>query len=111
MFETGVYHVSELGRIRSASLQRRLSAEQYGQALDHLVITCADLVSTHQETILLAQRNKHPRNGLHSVNLTYQIALTWIIHEGEKRGKKESLKRIESGFPDNLLPPSCHDSL
>jgi hypothetical protein len=61
MFETGVYHVSEAGRIPSASLQTRLSAEQYGQALDHLVITCVDLVFTHQETILLAQRNKYPR--------------------------------------------------
>jgi ADP-ribose pyrophosphatase YjhB (NUDIX family) len=56
-----VPHFQESGRINPVSIQDRMPAPAFGIALDHLVITCVDLVFVNRDRLLLARRNQYPR--------------------------------------------------
>ncbi|MBI4781809.1 MAG: NUDIX hydrolase [Oscillatoriophycideae cyanobacterium NC_groundwater_1537_Pr4_S-0.65um_50_18] len=56
-----VLHFQEKGRINPVAAGDRMMADAYGMALDHLVITCVDLVLTYQNRVLLTQRQRPPR--------------------------------------------------
>ncbi|WP_010469922.1 NUDIX domain-containing protein [Acaryochloris sp. CCMEE 5410] len=56
-----VPHYHEPERTYQADLDARLPTEVFSQALDHLVITCVDLVFTHQCQVLLAKRCTYPQ--------------------------------------------------
>ncbi|HEY9640390.1 MAG TPA: NUDIX hydrolase [Coleofasciculaceae cyanobacterium] len=58
---SNVPHFQEQGRINPVSPSDRLSVEVYSTALDYLVIACVDLVLTHQDQVLLTQRDRPPR--------------------------------------------------
>ena len=55
-------HFQEQGRTNPVSASDRMSTAVYGTALDYLVIACVDLVFTHQNRVLLAKRDRPPRN-------------------------------------------------
>jgi ADP-ribose pyrophosphatase YjhB (NUDIX family) len=56
-----VRHYQEEGRVNPAESSERLTAAEYGRALDHLVTTCVDIVLTYQDQVLLARRKTYPR--------------------------------------------------
>jgi ADP-ribose pyrophosphatase YjhB (NUDIX family) len=144
-----VLHFQDPDRFNPATPGDLLPASVYGQALDHLVIACVDIVLTHESEILLAKRSSPPRaswwilggrmsageaplaaacrkileeaglnvapdrlqfigiystcfaqrqqppskNGLHSLNITYQVELTSV----EKENLKLSLTEYDQG--------------
>lgn len=56
-----VPHYREPERADPVDIDARLPLEVFSQALDHLVITCVDLVFTHQQQVLLAKRQTYPQ--------------------------------------------------
>lgn len=56
-----VPHFEEPGRVNPTLPGARLPRALYATALDHLVITCVDIVLTHHNHILLGQRRQQPR--------------------------------------------------
>ncbi len=56
-----VPHYHEPERTYQIDMDARLPTEVFSQALDHLVITCVDLVFTHQQQVLLAKRRTYPQ--------------------------------------------------
>ncbi len=58
--QRAVPHFVERDRRSGHPSTVRLSDEIYGQVLDCIVITCVDLVLTHQDAVLLAQRRVYP---------------------------------------------------
>lgn len=56
-----VLHFVEADRINPATPDDRIDDEIYGKALDHLVITCVDVVLTHKNQVLLVKRDRFPR--------------------------------------------------
>lgn len=56
-----VPHYREPERTYQVDTNARLPTEVFAQALDHLVITCVDLVFSHQQQVLLAKRRTYPQ--------------------------------------------------
>ncbi|WP_299410700.1 NUDIX domain-containing protein [Acaryochloris sp. IP29b_bin.148] len=56
-----VPHYCEPERTYQVDRDDRLPLEVFSQALDHLVITCVDLVFTYQQQVLLAKRCTYPQ--------------------------------------------------
>jgi ADP-ribose pyrophosphatase YjhB (NUDIX family) len=56
-----VPHFEESGRFNPVSAQDKMPAQEFGIALDYLVLTCVDLVLVNRDRILLAQRHQYPR--------------------------------------------------
>jgi ADP-ribose pyrophosphatase YjhB (NUDIX family) len=54
-------HFEEEGRVNPTLLTDRMPESSYSIALDHLVITCVDIVFLHSNQVLLARRNTYPR--------------------------------------------------
>ncbi|MDX2229093.1 MAG: NUDIX domain-containing protein [Leptolyngbyaceae cyanobacterium bins.349] len=58
---SSVPHFAESGRVNPRTAADLMAESDYAAALDHLVLTCVDLVFLHQNQILLARRNRYPR--------------------------------------------------
>jgi len=58
---SSVPHFAEAGRVNPKTASDQMPETAYAVALDHLVLTCVDLVFLHQNQILLARRNRYPR--------------------------------------------------
>lgn len=56
-----VLHFTESGRVNPKTATDLMPLTEYALALDHLVLTCVDLVFLWQKQILLARRNRYPR--------------------------------------------------
>ena len=56
-----VPHFVEPDRINPATPDDRIDEEIYSTALDHLVITCVDVVLTYENQVLLVKRDRFPR--------------------------------------------------
>lgn len=58
---TQIPHYRESDRTYQVDTDARLPTDVFSQALDHLVITCVDLVFTYQQQVLLAKRCTYPQ--------------------------------------------------
>lgn len=59
--QSEVPHYHECDRTYQVDVDARLPTEIFSQALDHVVITCVDLVFTCQNQVLLAKRRTYPQ--------------------------------------------------
>lgn len=94
-----VPHFAEPGRLHSDALAGRMSDSAYSSALDHLVITCVDIVFTCGNQLLLAKRQRQPRAGW------------WLVGgrmvAGESPVEAVCRKAAEEAGLDGITPDRC----
>lgn len=84
-----VPHYHEPERTYQIDINNRLPTEVFSQALDHLVITCVDLVFTHQHQVLLAKRRTYPQKSWWVVG-GRMIAGESPLHAAQRKAKEEA---------------------
>ncbi|UJB70132.1 NUDIX hydrolase [Acaryochloris sp. 'Moss Beach'] len=91
-----VPHYHEPDRTYQMGLDARLPTEVFSQALDHLVITCVDLVFSHQQQVLLAKRRTYPQKSWWVIG-GRMIAGESPLQSAQRKAREEAGLAIATG--------------
>ena len=84
-----VPHYHEPDRTYQVDSHARLPTDVFSQALDHLVITCVDLVFIHRQQVLLAKRRTYPQKSWWVIG-GRMIAGESPLQSAQRKAKEES---------------------
>lgn len=91
-----VPHYYEPERTYQVDSDARLPIEVFSQALDHLVITCVDLVFTYEQQVLLAKRRTYPQKSWWVIG-GRMIAGESPLQSAQRKAKEEAGLAIATG--------------